>query len=316
MGDHSVQAAFLGHWSFTKDRHRRGRVYAFKEGTPSKGWFPVGIENILAEKNGDKLSPGEVTQLNKAANDIRQSPAFQEWAKYPQMEVQRLLDLPSKPIHEGSLEEDLIQPLESNGYSALCEAADDPVDIKQRLNFEYLAKWVLLHWHRTKKGKDHLAQRIKRGCGEVLGGVVTDEEFNQLLANEGCGLNYLFYSDYLHGNYNQARSKTLQDMYSRAWTVREVDCQLDVICSDNPIVNVGNYPQSIIVPLGPRRVLFIHVKGPGVGPQPLDDYRVRTINGIQRMNAQRWLISNVQNPSVPTEKEMEEEQNMLERRIY
>ena len=132
MGDHSVQAAYLGRWSFTGNKDRSGKVYAFKANTHSKGWFPVAIDNILNEKRGDKLTAGEIRQLNDDARQIKNSSDFRQWSKHPQMELQRLLDLTAEPIGEASLDKDLLHPIESQGYAALCEAAEDPDGIKHR----------------------------------------------------------------------------------------------------------------------------------------------------------------------------------------
>ena len=67
----------------------------------------------------------------------------------------------------------------------------------------------------------------------------------------------------------------------------------------NPIVYVGNRPMSVIVPLEPRKALFIHETGPGVGPRTLTDDRVRFLNKIQDRNAGNWLVSRKKDPHIP-----------------
>jgi len=313
LGDHYIQAKFLGQWSFTEEKDRDGTVYAQKLDDPSGRWFKVSIENILTETGGDKLTPVEVEQINIAATKQRANPTFQkDLSKYDhQMEIQRLIDLPSMPIDENSLEADLLHPIENNGYTALSEAVDDPSRIKHRLNFPYLAKWILLHQRRTPKGKRLLRESIRQATARVAGRQISQTEFKDFLQQNNCGNNYLLYLDYLNGGYNQAKSARLQRLYSRIWTVREISRPIDVICGDNPIVDVGTYPQSVLVPLGPRRVLFIHIPAPGIGTTPLIDSQVRSFNGIQRQNAERWLISNVENPVVPTPGQIADEERRL-----
>ena len=78
-----------------------------------------------------------------------------------------------------------------------------------------------------------------------------------------------------------------------------------VITGDNPVLDIRNDPQSLVIPLDPRHALFVHVGGSGVNPQPLTDKRVSLLNAIRRMDAERWLVSRTDKPSIAPEEEVQ-----------
>ena len=163
--DHPVQRAYLKRWC-----PRRNHVYFLDLRNEQAGWGLRHLEDgAFVVPDGDKLSDGEVEQLNRAAEKLRTETPLDQFAD--QMEVRRLRELPDKPIDRNSLETDLLSPIEQLGYQALREAETNPGGIRDRENFPWLARWVLLHLNRTKEGKKNLSRTIhlQKSNGRWLG---------------------------------------------------------------------------------------------------------------------------------------------------
>ena len=94
--DHPVQRAYLKRWC-----HRRNHVYFLDLRNEQAGWELRHLEDdAFVVPDGDKLSDGEVEQLNRAAEKLRTETPLDQFAD--QMEVRRLRELPDKPIDRSS----------------------------------------------------------------------------------------------------------------------------------------------------------------------------------------------------------------------